>query len=106
MPTTFRPWSLNSLASSFSPGIARTHGGHQVAQKSKTMTLPFRSDNFTSLPLMSLSVKSGAGLPDIATAGTSMSPPPDWMVAASRAPDGGAQANCSGLVVAPGVEVG
>src|SRR6185295_8515570 len=43
-------------------GISTLQGPHQVAQKSSRMTLPLKSDSFTSLFVTSLSTKSsGAG---------------------------------------------
>src|SRR5262249_4517358 len=39
------------------PGISFLQGGHHVAQKSKTITLPLNELRSTSLPLMSFSVK-------------------------------------------------
>src|SRR5262245_37509158 len=40
------------------PGISFLHGGHHVAQKSNKITLPLNELKATSLPLMSLTVKS------------------------------------------------
>src|SRR5690348_4950567 len=49
-------------------GITIRHGPHQLAQKSTTTTLPFRSANDTSLPLRSFSLNSGAGFPSYLSA--------------------------------------
>src|SRR4030065_456989 len=42
-------------------GISRRQGGHQVAQKLRTRTLPLYEDKDRELPWRSLSEKSGAG---------------------------------------------
>ena len=46
------------------PGAPPCTGPHQLAQKLRTMGLPFRSESFTGAPVSSrFRVKSGAGLP-------------------------------------------
>src|SRR5262249_25442163 len=50
------------FCSLLSEGVSSTHGGHQVAQKFSTTTLPFRSLNLPGLPAISVG-KSCAVLP-------------------------------------------
>src|SRR5271154_4708592 len=57
-----------------SQGISMRHGSHQVAQKFRKTTLPFKSERATSLPLRSLNFRSGAGLPARAVFGAAVIP--------------------------------
>ncbi len=41
-PTTTSPSLPNTLCNSFNEGISCTQGGHQVAQKFRTRTLPWK----------------------------------------------------------------
>src|SRR4051794_7218524 len=65
MASTRTPFASRSLflASWSTCGKDRRQGGHQVAQKSSTTTLFFRSESFTLPPSSVSSAKSGAGLP-------------------------------------------
>ena len=67
--------SLNLRKMSSRLGTSTRQGGHQVAQKSSSTTLPLRSDSFTAWPLMSLRRKSGGVRPDrLRLAGNGQSP--------------------------------
>src|SRR5579863_7769724 len=57
-----------------SHGISMRQGSHQVAQKFRKTTLPFKSERATSFPLRSLNFKSGAGLPARAVFGAGVVP--------------------------------
>src|SRR6185295_16823682 len=61
-PMTTRPSLPYCFCSSMKPGISSRQGGHHVAQKSRTTTLPLKSDSLTALPSTSLSSQAGATL--------------------------------------------
>jgi hypothetical protein len=56
-------------------GISSRHGGHHVAQKLRKTTLPCNDDKRTSVPDKSLSEKSGACIPSLATEARGVSLP-------------------------------
>ena len=55
-----QPFSPYCFCNSTKPGISALQGGHHVAQKSRIITLPSKSDDFTGLPSTSLSSHAGA----------------------------------------------
>src|SRR5258708_32283799 len=61
-PITDKPLSAYFFWSATNPGISARQGGHHVAQKSKMITLPLKSESFTGFPSTSLNCKSGAAI--------------------------------------------
>src|SRR5690606_3229590 len=60
---TTLPFPLNLSFKIWIEGISALHGGHQVAQKLRKTTLPFRSDTLTVFPSLFRKVTSGAVWP-------------------------------------------
>src|SRR3954451_9517718 len=80
-------------------GSEATQGPHQVAQKSSTITLPFKSASATVDPSTPVSLKSGAGFPSSAVAASpALSSASSLATVASF---GGDHANNSGAGAAP-----
>src|SRR3978361_171524 len=65
--STTTPESSIVAAKRFNDGISSTQGGHQVAQKFNTSTLPPKSDAVTVLPVSVLMEKYGALSPTFTT---------------------------------------
>src|SRR5467141_3637843 len=61
-PITDKPLSAYFFCSATNPGISARQGGHHVAQKSKMITLPWKSESFTGFPSTSLNCQSGAAI--------------------------------------------
>jgi hypothetical protein len=61
MPTTWKPRSASRAWSASSFGIAVRHGGHQVAQKSSSVTRPSNVSEATALPSRLSTTKAGSG---------------------------------------------
>src|SRR5216683_323617 len=61
-PITARPLVLYLSANSMYQGISSLHPWHQVAQKLRSTTLPFRSARRTGFPFSLSSEKGGAAL--------------------------------------------
>src|SRR6202521_1271433 len=57
---TISSWSLYSFLSSSSSGISSRQGGHQVAQKFTSTTLPAQLSLFTGFPSRSWACSGGA----------------------------------------------
>src|SRR5260221_9750881 len=49
-PTMVKPLSAYFFWIAINPGISARQGGHQVAQKSRMITFPLKSESFTSFP--------------------------------------------------------
>src|SRR5690606_41798152 len=60
---TTLPFPLNLSFKIWIEGISALHGGHQVAQKLRKTTLPFRSDTLTVFPSLFRNVTAGAAWP-------------------------------------------
>src|SRR5882724_4217355 len=58
-PTTTNPCGAYFFCSATKPGISVRQGPHHVAQKSRTTTLPLKSEERTVLPSRSLSSQFG-----------------------------------------------
>ena len=67
MPNTTTPLPENSRANWLSDGVSWTQGGHQVAQKFKTSSLPPKSGTETDRPLSVAMVNPGAASPATTT---------------------------------------
>src|SRR5258707_324512 len=61
-PTMVTPLSAYFFWIATNPGISARQGGHQVAQKSRMITFPLKSESFTSFPSTSVSCQSGAAI--------------------------------------------
>src|SRR6266446_8604320 len=61
-PITDKLLSAYFFWSATNPGISARQGGHQVAHKSKMITLPLKSEIFTGFPSTSLNCQSGAAI--------------------------------------------
>src|SRR5882724_4828787 len=71
--STTTPESFIVAANWFRDGISWTHGGHQVAQKFSTNTLPPKSDTETVRPLSVVIEKLGALSPTLITRSSNVS---------------------------------
>src|SRR5215510_1243190 len=60
-PITSTPLPLNFLCSSLNSGISDMQGPHQVAQKSTTMTLPFKLSELSGFPSRLCNLRSTIG---------------------------------------------
>src|SRR5580704_1122577 len=65
IPTTANPFLPYLFCRAMKPGISALQGGHQVAQKSKTTTLPLKSEEWTVLPSPPWSSQPGAASLDL-----------------------------------------
>src|ERR1051325_6358439 len=63
MAITTRPLLPYSSFSFWVSGSPLRHGGHQVAQKSRRTTFPFRLESDTVLPFILVTCRLGAGDP-------------------------------------------
>jgi hypothetical protein len=61
-PITARPLAPYCFCNSTKCGISMRQGMHHVAQKSRTTTLPRKSEKLTFLPFKSVSFQPGAGV--------------------------------------------
>src|SRR5260221_12043872 len=61
-PTMVKPLSAYFFWIAINPGISARQGGHQVAQKSRMIPFPLKSERLTSFPSTSVSCQSGAAI--------------------------------------------
>src|SRR3990172_13026758 len=78
IPTSSNPCSLYLLETSTNRGISSRQGGHHVAKKLITTGFPRRFDDWTMLPLMSLSEKGGAFAPGLGVPPNDVPTLPAW----------------------------